>query len=231
MKYKAVIFDLFGTLIDKISLREHRDTLGQMAAAVSAPSEEFIKWWFDTFNERGLGVFGSLEENIDYICRELGLHPGADQIKLAAQINIERTAYAMIPRPFAVESLTALKNQGCKTGLITNCSAGIPKLFNDLPLATLVDVAVFSALEGMQKPNPQIYQLAAGRLSVKPDSCLYIGDGDSGELTGAVQAGMHPVLIRDPDEDRTDVHRVDFEGDDWHGPVIYSLQEVLTLVE
>jgi len=230
-KYQAVIFDLFGTLIDKISLRDHINTLNQMASAVSAPPDEFIRWWFATFDDRGLGVFKSLDENIDYICRKLGLHPKKGQVNLAAQINIERTALAMRPCPFAAELLSALKTEGYRTCLITNCSAEIPGLFDAMPLAALVDVAVFSALERMQKPDPRIYRLAAKRLAVKPETCLFIGDGDCNELTGAARAGMHPVLIRNPDEDRADVHRADFEGDDWQGPVIYSLKEALNLVK
>jgi putative hydrolase of the HAD superfamily len=66
---------------------------------------------------------------------------------------------------------------------------------------------------------------------VKPEGCLYIGDGDEHELTGAAQVGMHPVLIRDPYENRTDVHRVDAEAEKWEGPAISSLRDVLTLLE
>ena len=41
---------------------------------------------------------------------------------------------------------------------------------------------------------------------------------------------MHPVLIRNPYEDSTDVHRVNAEAAEWDGPVISSLKEVLALV-
>jgi putative hydrolase of the HAD superfamily len=106
----------------------------------------------------------------------------------------------------------------------------VPAIWEDTPFAPLIDVTVFSCKVGVQKPAPLIYQLTAEQLAVKPEACLYIGDGDSHELTGAAQVGMHPVLIRDPDEDRTDVHRVDWEAEDWHGPVITSLKDVLNLV-
>ncbi len=230
MKYSAVIFDLFGTLIDKFSLREHQSVLRQMALVLSAPSDDFIQLWFDTFNERGLGIFQSLEANIEYICKKLELQTEGDRVKLAAKINIEYTASAMKPRPYASELLSYLKSHGYRTGLITNCSAEIPKIYNDTPFAHLIDVAIFSSLVGLQKPDLRIYQLAVEQLAVKPKNCLYIGDGDSQELTGASQVGMHPVLIRDPDEDSTDVHRVDAEAEEWAGPVISSLKEVLTLV-
>ena len=73
--------------------------------------------------------------------------------------------------------------------------------------------------------------MAAERLEVKPGECLYVGDGSSNELTGAAAAGMHSVLVRHPDEDNSGIHRVDYEGAKWEGPVITSLKEVLNLVE
>jgi len=231
VKYQAVIFDLFGTLIDKLSIRGHRSTLRQMASVIAAPPDDFIRLWFDTFNEREIGIFKSLEDNIKYICNKLKLDVEDREIARAAQINIENTARSIKLRPYAAELLAYLKAEGYKTGLITNCSPEIPRIFNKMPIARFFDAALFSGLEGKAKPNPHMYQATIERLAVKSEDCLYIGDGDSNELTGALEAGMHPVLIRNTDEDRTDVHRVDYEGDNWQGPVITSLQEVMNLLK
>lgn len=230
MKYKAVIFDLFGTLVDKFSLREHKSVLRQMASVLHASPDDFIQLWFDTFNERGLGVFQTIEENVEYICGKLRVHSEDAQIKFAARINLDYTARTIKPRTDAMEVLSCLKSQGCKTGLISNCSASIPKILNDMPLSLLIDVALFSSLIGIQKPDPRIYEIATEQLAVQPQDCLYIGDGDSQELTGAASIGIHPVLIRDLYEDRTDVHRVDTEAEEWNSPKISSLKDVLDLV-
>jgi putative hydrolase of the HAD superfamily len=80
----------------------------------------------------------------------------------------------------------------------------------------------------MTKPDLRIYRTAAKRLRVAPESCLYIGDGGSNELTGARQAGMHPVLIRDPVENSREVY---FKREEWDGMTISSLQEILALLE
>ena len=48
------------------------------------------------------------------------------------------------------------------------------------------------------------------------------------ELSGALAVGMHPVLIHDPGES-VDAHYIDRE-DDWKGPRISSLREVLNLI-
>ncbi len=231
MKYEAVIFDLFGTLIDKFSLQSHREVLGQMSAVLSIPADDFIKLWFDTFDMRGFGTFQSLEANIEYICGKMEINVGEAAVRLAAKINREYTVGSMTPRPFSTELLSHLKSLGYKTGLITNCSAEIPLIWEDMAFASLTDAAVFSCSAGIQKPDPRIYFLAAEQLAVQPEDCLYIGDGDSQELSGAAAVGMNPVLIRNPEEDSADVHRIDYEADKWNGPVITSLKEVLELVK
>lgn len=231
MKFKAVIFDLYGTLIDKIPLRAYRNALREMASIASAPPDDFMQLWFDTYNERGMGIFQNYEANIEYICQKLGVKTDSSHITLAIKTEYECRVRFMKLRPHATELLSYLKAESYKTGLITDCGAEVPKLFNDMPFAPLIDVTIFSCLVGMQKPDPHIYQLAAERLEVKPEKCLYIGDGDSDELTGALQVGMHPVLIRNPEEERNDVYRTDFEGDNWHGPVILSLREVLNFLQ
>lgn len=76
------------------------------------------------------------------------------------------------------------------------------------------------------KPEPRIFQIAIERLAVEPGDCLYIADGIGQELTSASQIGMQAVLIRVSGEDSYDPYR-----EDWNGPVISSLTEVLDLVE
>lgn len=230
MKYKAVIFDLFGTLVKKLSVRESRGHYQQMASVLSVSYNDFIKIWRDSHDERGLGIFQSIEDNIEYICQKLGANAKEAQIKLAAQIDFKFKLRSIRAQPEAMEVLSTLKSHGYPTGLISDCSSDIPIIWRHMPLSPLIDAAVFSCLVGLQKPDPRIYWLATERLMVNPENCLYIGDGDSRELTGASQAGMRPVLIRVADEDSTDVFRVNAEADEWDGPVILSLREVLTLV-
>jgi len=75
VKYQAVIFDLFGTLVDNFSMREHDAVKRQMAAALSAPPEGFARLWGETFNKRVTGAFRSSKDNTEYICERLGVRP------------------------------------------------------------------------------------------------------------------------------------------------------------
>lgn len=230
MKYEAVVFDLFGTLIDKFSLKQSHETLKHVADVLSINADDLIDYWYATFDERGTGIFQNFEANIEHICGKLNISVKENQVIKAAEIDREYTTRSMKPRPYAIELLTQLKSYGYRTGLITNCSTEIPHSWKDMPFTPLIDIAVFSCMEGIQKPDPRIYYITTEQLSVEPDKCLYIGDGDSRELSGAAAVGMHPVLIRDPEEDINDVHRADYEAGTWQGPVITSLKEVLEMV-
>ena len=228
MKYQAVIFDLFGTLVENFSIREHEGVLTEMASVLAAPPDEFIRLWIDAFHQRATGVLPTPEAEVEYICQKLGTHAAEDKVKLAAQIRTNYTVRSLTPRTDSAETLSQLRAKGLKTGLISDCSREVPALWGNTPFASLFDVTVFSCSVGMRKPATRIYQIATEKLGVEPHSCLYIGDGSSRELTGASQVGMHPVLLRVPDKENTDFHQIDRE--DWEGPAISSLSEVLTLL-
>ena len=81
MQYHAVVFDLFGTLVDNFSLSRYDAIYAVMANAVAAPSAEFRELFGVTYRERCLGVYTSIEENIQAVCRRLDLAPTAAQIQ------------------------------------------------------------------------------------------------------------------------------------------------------
>jgi len=231
MKYKVVIFDLFGTLIYNYSYKEYQSVLGQMASVLTLSFDAFRRLWSETTYERNTGVIRTIEANIEYICEKLGVSVDDTKIRLATKTRYDSVTNTMRPRQDAIDVLSYLQSQGLKTGLISNCSPDTPLIWKDTPFAPLFDVAVFSSSVGVKKPDPRIYQIAIDQLATKPGNCLYIGNGDSRELTGASQVGMHPVLIRVPDEDSTDAEWEDStDAEQWEGPVISSLREVLDLV-
>jgi len=229
MKYRAVIFDLFGTLVDNFSSAEYDKVLRDMASIFKVNADDFSRAWRDSFPERVNGSHASHQASIEYVCRRLGVPCTKAKIERAAALRLDYTSRTMIARPDAVETLTILRRRGYKTALISDCSHETPAVWKQTPFATLFDVTVFSCVAGMKKPDPRIYRLATEGLGVKPQDCLYIGDGSSRELTGARAAGMHPVMIRDPGE-TTDTHYIERE-DDWDGPRISFLKEVLDLLK
>jgi len=227
MKYEAVIFDLFGTLVDNIDYEEYMKILRQVASILAVLFDDFMRLWSETSRQRSLGAFTTIEDNFKYICEKMGVDHAGTQIKLATGLRNDFIAHSMEPQPDAEDVLSRLKLQGLKLGLISNCTPETPVFWEKLPFARLFDVTVFSCLAGMQKPEPGIYELVVKQLSVKPENCLYVGDGNGRELSGAKDAGMQPVLIRHAGEDGTQPHLVNREECD---PRISSLSEILALL-
>ena len=228
MKYDAVIFDLFGTLVDNFSLVGHERVLKNMASILSVPSEAFVHLTVSTFHERATGVYPDTEAFIRYACAALGGNPGEDNIKSAVQIRADYELQSMVPRDGALETIKKLKTMGYQIGLITNCTAEAPDLWDQTPFDSLIDIAVFSSSVGHMKPDPEIYKLTCEKLQVAPEKCLFIGDGSNKELTGATQVGMDAIHLRIADEELEDTYLI--ENEDWKGTSISALNEVLELV-
>jgi len=223
-KYKAVIFDLFGTLVKGIPKEKYDRHLSEMADALGVTTEDFRRLWtVNTFEARATGVFANLEANMGQIYQLLGRTEDVSRITEAAKIRRDFTQQQLSPQPYAVETLTALRSTGCSTGLISNCSSEVPLtlLWYAAPLASLVDHPIFSCQVGYTKPDERIYRLCCERLGMPPQECLYIDDLIP-YLAGAARIGMHGVLARLPGEDVSSE-----EG--WQGPVISALKDVLKL--
>jgi epoxide hydrolase-like predicted phosphatase len=80
--------------------------------------------------------------------------------------------------------------QGVATGLISN-SWGTRRYDREL-LAKLFDGVVLSGEEGMRKPTPAIYELAAQRIGVAPAECVFVDDLPF-NLAPASELGMATV--------------------------------------
>ncbi|HZR38585.1 MAG TPA: HAD-IA family hydrolase [Ktedonobacteraceae bacterium] len=226
-RYQALIFDLFGTLVDVFSMNAHDAAIVAMADILQLPLSDFsLLWGEGTYTQRSNGTFTSIEENLAYICRHLKIAPDEQRIQQAANVRYEFTRAALKPKPDALKLLTLLKQKGYRTGLISNCAPDVPRLWQTTPLAELIDVPVFSCEIKIKKPDPRIYRLACERLRVAPQACLYVGDGSDHELTGAKKVGLSPVLVLTSLVDAYDAQRLDVDG--WKGRIIQSLTDILT---
>ena len=219
--YKAVIFDLFGTLIDLPDYPENRD---EMADVLRIDRTVFERAWAEAMHDLMTGRFSPIEVGLMHICRRLGVYPGEERIKASARLRLEYSRGWFIPRPGVVETHAILRKRGYKVGLVSNCMEEVAQVWDSTPLAPLFEVVVLSCEVGLAKPNPRIYALATDRLGVEAQDCLYVGDGSDGELSGAERAGMTAVLMRAP-YDQADGNR-----QSWEGRRISGIAAVLELV-
>jgi putative hydrolase of the HAD superfamily len=224
MNYDAVVFDLFGTLVDSASGEMVSDSYKLPASLLGVDVEKFTATWLDLRRARDAGQFGSTAGDVLHVCGILGLHPNA---AIVDQIVAQRRDMYRItnPRATVIDTMQKLRAAGVKTGLISDCGWELPAVWDGFSFTSLIDAKVFSCEEGVVKPDPHLYHLACERLGVQPARCLYVGDGGSRELTGALAVGMHPVLIRVDYEHHMDSYRPD--AMEWKGPVISDISEVL----
>jgi putative hydrolase of the HAD superfamily len=224
MKHSAVIFDFYGTLVDDFASSVGQ-THGEFVKALPVLPESFREFWKQTTEMRVIGAFQTVEASIEYVCDLLGAVLTAEQLTRAVELRLQSIKRTLSPRANALETLARLKNDGYKIALLSNCSIEIPILWPETPFADLFDSTIFSSRERLKKPDPRIYQLACDRLSVIPENCLYIADGENYELTAAGRVGLHPVLIRNSAQDNsTELLR---EAREWQGDSIGNLTEVL----
>ncbi len=226
MQYSAVIFDLFATLVD-FSPRAHHETVLRMATALAVPHVAFARIWSKALHLQEHGYHQTVEDSLEYACHILNVEVDASPIAQATRLYLDFQRGTLIPRRHAIEILRQVRATGCKTGLISNCPSAVKFVWPETPLAALLDVTVFSYEVGLLKPDAQIYRVTCERLGTAPQHCLYVGDGGGGELTGAMKAGMHAVLLQIADEDFEDAQRLGRET--WQGTTIATLPGVLAL--
>ncbi|MFC1452179.1 HAD family hydrolase [Verrucomicrobiota bacterium] len=227
---KAVIFDLFGTLVPQFPAVEFEQSLRDMAEAIGLEYEDMHKGWTEeTYPARHMGEYPSFKEELLAICSPRAIMPSKQELEAAINIRYEFTKSLLSPRPDALETLRRIKSTVMHLGLISDCSIEVPDLWKQTAFDGLFDTAVFSCNAKTKKPDPHIYMIACDALGVSPEACIYVGDGCSHELEGARSVGMHPFLLRVSSEPCPE--SPDWEGHNWDGPRISSLNEILSILE
>jgi putative hydrolase of the HAD superfamily len=221
---RAIVLDLFGTLVYEFPRADWDAWFDAAAAAVEVDPEAFHAAWSATAIDRQTGRAGDLEENLRTVAARAGAWPTDSQIAEILQDRAELYRKWFVPRPGAEEVLNELRARGIPTALVSMCAPDTPAMWRASPLGGLIDVEVFSCEVGLRKPEPEIYLAASEGLGVDPTECLYVGDGAYAELTGASAVGMRAVLIRDPADAEVEALRP--EAEDWDGERISDLREI-----
>jgi putative hydrolase of the HAD superfamily len=139
---------------------------------------------------RGLETGDLTEEEFE---RKFGARLGLDNHERL----IDSMFSGMKPMESMVHAVRELRASPLKTGLVSN-SWSVDHYDRGL-LAELFDDAVISAEVGMHKPQPEIYLLAAERLGVAPEVCLFVDDLRE-NCEGAEAVGMAAIRHREPAE-------------------------------
>ncbi|HEX2500368.1 MAG TPA: HAD family phosphatase [Methylomirabilota bacterium] len=97
--------------------------------------------------------------------------------------------------------LARLLRPAYRTAILSNADQSLRARLRELGIHDLFDTVVSSAEEGLAKPDAEIYQRAAARLGLPPESCVFVDDYEA-NVQAAKALGMRGVVYRvDRDHD------------------------------
>ena len=198
-RVRAVLFDWGGTLSTHVDV----DLLDmwRAAAAVLAPDDpEPVAaallaaehhWWRTSVAAGDRS--GTTEELVRSVARETHLD-------VAGALAAYHSAWALTVAhdPDAVEVLTALRQRGLRTGLLSNTHwprALHERWLADAGLADLLDVRLYTSDMTHMKPHPEAFGALLDAVGVRPEEAVFVGDRPRDDIAGAQAVGMRTVLL------------------------------------
>jgi putative hydrolase of the HAD superfamily len=97
------------------------------------------------------------------------------------------------------DALGRMRAAGVKLAVVSNSEGTIEAALDEVGLGPLLETVVDSAVVGVAKPDPRIFQLALERIDVAPADAIMVGDSPTADVAGARAAGIRGVLL-DPFE-------------------------------
>jgi len=97
--------------------------------------------------------------------------------------------------PGTLPTLSRLKAAGYYLAVISNSDGTVEGELQRAGLTEYLEFVIDSAVVGVEKPHPEIFQLALERAGVEPQQALYVGDTYATDVGGAKFAGLGAVLM------------------------------------
>ena len=206
VKFKAVFFDAGETLVhpapsfpelfSAVLTREgHPRTDDEVRHASAVISERFsaaakANDLWTTSPERSERFWGSV---YDLMIEALEL-PSANGLRATMYAEFtDLSNYALFDD--VPSALAHLRSQGVILGIVSNFEPWLEDLLGSLGVRDAFPVRVISGREGIEKPDPRIYELAMQRAGVTPAESAYVGDNPEFDVDPPAALGMFPVLI------------------------------------
>lgn len=183
MTIKAVVFDVYGTLVRIGERRAPFRALLTQLQAQGRPRQAGDAAWVMSREYDLAGAAASLGAAL----------PASELAALERDLRAELDSVSLYAESSAV--LQALAARGLKLGLCSNLAAPYAApVLRLLPFA--LDAYAWSFEVGAIKPDPAIYAEVCRRLECRPAEVLFVGDTPEADLHGPRRYGMRSLLLR-----------------------------------
>lgn len=208
MTIEVVFFDAGGTILDPHpSFPElFAETCGKYDHAVTTEQvrevqERIAPHLVELLDEAGLDHGPTLSPEASRafwtftytrFLRELGITDTEMPVRLYEKFS-DPSSYRLYDdvRP----AFDAIEAAGYRVGLISNFDSWLQKMLVEMEIGHVFDTAIISGIEGVEKPDPEIYRLAVERAGVEPARAVHVGDSPVMDMEPAHAAGLQTVLL------------------------------------
>lgn len=185
MNFKAIGFDYYGVITEGISRSEFEKRIINLLGVESST----FKNVYSEFNQLINTNLLLPEDFWKKVVEKLGVPDRhEDLIKFIQNLPAEEINQQVL------DLVDSLKNNGYKTGLLSNNTLIAVERFKETGLANHFDVVVVSAETGFSKPDPKAFQIFAERLGVRVGELIFIDDTEK-SLSTAKEVGYYPILF------------------------------------
>lgn len=188
---RAILFDLDRTLLDRDSSvrrfvedQHHRFS----SSLVGIPEGEFCEL-FEELDQHG---YVPKENVYAQLVKRYELDPLMSE-QLHEDYN-ETFKYHCVPFSGVGELLDQLRAMGIQLGIITNGHGAFQmENIRALGIESYFEAILISEIEGVKKPDSQIFHAALERMGVTPEESVFVGDHMEKDVLAAEKIGMTGV--------------------------------------
>ncbi len=243
MKYRAVAFDIDGTLYPSLGLYLGHIGFGlrnyRILTTFSRVRHELHSLAMDPGKRkslpRDLQGFRKLQASLLAERGGLGFEEAKDWIERVMYGELESFFATIRLFPGVEAALTRLSREGLRLAALSDFPA--PGKLASIGLSRFFEIAMSSEESGMLKPAPEPFFDLAARLGLQSAEILYVGNSPSLDIAGAHGAGMDAALrgggaikkiIREPyaprGADKSHSSQPELSFSNWNDLVSFALE-------
>jgi HAD superfamily hydrolase (TIGR01662 family) len=131
------------------------------------------------------------------LLRTAGVQAGPTTAAVLEELREEHASRNLwrIVAPDAPSFLARMREAGLRLVVVSNSNGTLRAHFDELGLLASFDLVVDSAEEGVEKPDPRIFEEALRRSGADRGRTVHIGDLWNVDVVGARRAGLEAILL------------------------------------